>query len=66
MHLLFSTKTLVFSQVSIEEVNTVASSKFEQVEQGDEDVSLIESFKQPFPTRERRKPVMEREMDSYG
>jgi hypothetical protein len=66
MHLHFSTKTWAFSQASIEEVNAVASSKFEQVEQIDEVVSLIESFKQPFPLRERGSPVMDGEMDSYG
>jgi hypothetical protein len=31
-----------------------------------EEVSLIESFRQPFPTRERRSPVMNGDMDSYG
>lgn len=66
MHLHFSTKTSAFSRATIEEVNAVASSKFEQVEQIDEVVSLIKSFKQPFPLRERGSPVMDGEMDSYG
>jgi hypothetical protein len=66
MYLLFSTTTSTLSQKCIEEVNTVASSKFELIEQVDEEVSLIESFSQPFPLRERDQPVMDREMDSYG
>jgi hypothetical protein len=56
-------ETTVFSYASIEEVDAVAFSEFEQ---NDEQVALIESFTQPFPLRERDRPVMDGEMDSYG
>ena len=47
----------------IEEVDTVA---FLELEQIDEQVALIESFKQPFPLRERGSTGVDGEMDSYG
>ncbi|MGA2887694.1 MAG: hypothetical protein ABSE51_06545 [Terracidiphilus sp.] len=56
-------RTTAFSEVSIEEVDSVASSELEQV---DEQVTLIESFSQPYPMRAHGKPVMNGEMDSYG
>ena len=56
-------RTTAFSEVSIEEVDAVAFSKLEQL---DEQVALIESFTQSFPLRERGSPVMDGEMDSYG
>lgn len=58
-----ATRRTAFSYDSIEEVNQVASSEFEHI---DEQVALIESFTQPFPLRERDKPVIDGEMDSYG
>jgi hypothetical protein len=63
MHAYCATRPTAFSEVSIEEVDVVVSSELEQI---DEQVALIESFKQPFPLRERSKPVMEGEMDAYG
>jgi len=63
MYTIAETRTLAFSETSIEEVVTVASSELEQI---DEQMYLIESFKQPFPMQERRKPVMDGEMNSYG
>ena len=58
-----ATRTTAFSDDSIEEVDAVASSELEQI---DEQVALIESFSQPFPMQERGKPVTDGEMDSYG
>jgi hypothetical protein len=58
-----ATRTTAFSGNSIEEVDPVAFSEIEQI---DEQMALIESFQQPFPTRERGKPVTDGEMDSYG
>lgn len=55
--------TTAFSEASIKEVDAVAFSEFEQI---DEQVALIESFRQSFPTRERGKPVTDGEMESYG
>lgn len=63
MYSIAAKRTLEFSETSIEEVDTIASSEFEQI---DEQVALIESFSQPFPLRERSKPVMVGEMDAYG
>jgi hypothetical protein len=63
MHAYCATRTTAFSEASIEEVETVAFSEFVQI---DEQVALIESFKQPFPMQERGKPVTDGEMDSYG
>jgi hypothetical protein len=57
------TKTVAFSEASIEEVETVTSPRFEQI---DEHVSLIESFSQPYPLRARDRSVMDGEMDRYG
>lgn len=56
-------RTTAFSAASIEEVDAVASSELEQI---DELVALIESFRETFPTRERSKTVTDGEMDSYG
>jgi hypothetical protein len=56
-------KTTAFSEASIVEVDAVNLSAFEQ---RDEHAILIESFSQPFPTRERGSPVVDGEMDSYG
>ena len=58
-----ASKTSAFSGDSIEEVEQVTYSKLEVI---DEQVPLIEGFKQPFPLRERGKPVVDGEMDSYG
>jgi hypothetical protein len=63
MHACCATRTTAFSEASIEEVDAAAFLAFEQFE---EQVALIESFRQPFPTRERGKPVTDGEMDSYG
>jgi hypothetical protein len=63
MHAYCATRTTAFSEASIEEVDTVTSPELEQI---DEQAFLIESFRQPFPTRERGKPVTDGEMDSYG
>ena len=63
MHEADATRTTAFSDASIEEVDAVTFSEFEQL---DEQVALIESFTQPFPLRERGSPVMDGEMDSYG
>jgi len=63
MYAYCATRTTAFSEVSIEEVDAIAFSELEQI---DEQVALIESFSQPFPTRERDKPVMDGEMDAYG
>jgi hypothetical protein len=57
------TGTTAFSEASIEEVDPVAFSELEQI---DEQTAPIESFRQPFPTRERGNPVTDGEMDSYG
>ena len=58
-----ATRTPAFSDDSIEEVDAVASSELEQI---DEQVALIESFSQPFPMQERVTPVIDGEMDAYG
>lgn len=58
-----ATRTTAFSDASIDEVDAGAFSEFEQI---DEQVALIESFSQPFPLRERDKPVIDGEMDGYG
>lgn len=63
MDLVQSAETEKFTDASIEEVDTVASPAYLQI---DEQVSVIESFSQPFPTRAHNKPVMSGEMDSYG
>jgi|WetSurMetagenome_2_1015567.scaffolds.fasta_scaffold263714_2 hypothetical protein len=63
MHAADATRTTAFSDDSIEEVDAVAFLAFEQI---NEQMVLIESFRQPFPTRERGKPVTDGEMDSYG
>ena len=57
------TRTTAFSDDSIEEIDISVSSELEQIE---EHVALIESFRQPFPLRARGKSVMDGEMDSYG
>jgi hypothetical protein len=56
-------RTTAFSEVSIEEVDVGAFSELEQI---DERIALIESFTQPFPLRERDRPVIDGEMDAYG
>jgi hypothetical protein len=56
-------RTAKFSEASIMEVDAINFSPSEQI---DEQVFLIESFSQPFPTRERGSPVIDGEMDSYG
>ena len=56
-------RTTAFSEASIEEVDSVVLSDFEQI---DEQVALIESFRKSYPLRERRTPVTDGEMDSYG
>jgi len=58
-----ATRATAFSEVSIEEVDPVG---FPELEQIDNQVALIESFKQPFPMQERGSPVKDGEMDSYG
>lgn len=58
-----ATRRTAFSDDSIEEVNQVASSELEQI---NEQVALIKSFSQPFPMQERGRPVMDGEMDAYG
>jgi len=58
-----ATRTTSFVEASIEEVHSVTLTEFHQI---DEQVSLIESFSQPYPLRVRDKPVMDGEMDSYG
>ena len=63
METFVSHTTTAFSEASIEEVDSVT---FLELEQIDEQVSLIESFSQPFPLRERGDPVMDGEMDAYG
>ena len=63
MYTVAAARTLAFSETSIEEVDAVAFSEFDQL---DEQVALIESFRQPFPLRERDKPVLDGEMDAYG
>jgi hypothetical protein len=63
MHAADAARATSFSDDSIEEVEQVTSSELEQI---DDQVALIESFRQPFPLRERGKPVMDGEMDSYG
>ena len=63
MYTVAAARTLAFSETSIEEVDVVAFSEFEQI---NEYVALIESFNQPFLLRERDKPVMDGEMDAYG
>ncbi len=63
MDFLETARTTVFSETSIEGVDVVAFSELEQI---DEQVALIESFRQPFPLRERDKTVMDGEMDAYG
>jgi hypothetical protein len=63
MHAADATRTTAFSDDSIEEVDVVAFSELELI---DEQVALIESFSQPFPLQERDKTVMDGEMDSYG
>ena len=63
MHSADVARTTTFSEFSIEEVDAVAFSELEQI---DDQVALIESFTQPFPLRERDKPVMDGEMDAYG
>jgi hypothetical protein len=63
MHAADATRTTAFSDDSIEEVDPVASSELDQI---DEQAALIESFSQPFPMQERGKPVLDGEMDSYG
>lgn len=55
--------TTEFSDSSIVEVDSIT---FLGLEQNEEQVALIESFTQPFPMRERDKPVMDGEMNSYG
>jgi hypothetical protein len=55
--------TNAFSEFSVEEVDAVA---FSELEQNDDQVALIESFKQPFSMQERRRPVVDGEMDAYG
>jgi hypothetical protein len=56
-------RTPAFSEASIEEVEDLTSSAFEQI---DEQVPLIESFRQPYPVRARGKPVMNGEVAKYG
>ena len=63
MHAADATRTTAFSDDSIEEVDVVAFSELELI---DEQVALIESFKQPFPLRERGSTGVDGEMDSYG
>ena len=63
MHAADAARATSFSDDSIEEVEQVTSSELEQI---DDQVALIESFRQPFPLRERGKPVMDGEMDAYG
>ncbi len=55
--------TMAFSENSIEELGCLTSADIAQI---DEPVALIESFSQPFPLRERGKPVTDGEMDAYG
>jgi len=56
-----ASKPKAFSEASIEEVDTLVLSEFELI---DEELTLIESFLQPFPTRERSSPIMDGEMNS--
>jgi hypothetical protein len=63
MHAYCATRTTAFPEFSVEEVDAVA---FSELEQTDEQVALIESFKQPFLMQERRRPVVDGEMDAYG
>jgi hypothetical protein len=56
-------ETGTFTVSSILEVDAVIASDLDEI---DEQAILIESFRQPFPTRERGKPVPDGEMDSYG
>jgi hypothetical protein len=56
-------RTTAFSDDSIEEVDVVAFSELEQI---DQQAALIESFTRPFPLRERDRPVTNGEWDSYG
>jgi hypothetical protein len=63
MHRVNASRATAFTEASIEEVDEVAFSELEQI---DEQVALIESFTQPFPLRERDGPVVDGEMDSYG
>jgi len=58
-----ASRTTAFPDTSIEEVDAVA---FSELELNDEQVALIESFTQPFPMRERGRPVVDGEMNSYG
>jgi len=52
-----------FTVSSITEVDTVIASELDEI---DEHSILIESFRQPFPLRERGKPVVDGEMDPDG
>jgi hypothetical protein len=63
MYAYCATRTTAFFEVSIVEVDAVAFSELEQI---DKHAALIKSFTQPFPLRERDKPVMDGEMDGYG
>jgi hypothetical protein len=56
-------RATAFPETSIEEVEFVAFSELEQI---DEQIALIESFRQPYPMRARCKRAMDGEMDSYG
>lgn len=58
-----STRTTAFSDTSIEEVDSITSLGFGQL---DEQATLIASFKQPFPIQERARSVVDGEMDAYG
>jgi hypothetical protein len=55
--------TRAFSITSIIEVDTVIAS---QLDESEEQSILIESFRQPFPLRERGKTVVDGEMDPDG
>ena len=63
MYAYCTTRTTAFSEDSIEEVDAVAFSELEQI---DEQVALIESFRQSYPLRARNETVMDGEMDAYG
>jgi hypothetical protein len=56
-------ETEAFSALSIVEVDAAVRIDPSEI---DGHSALIESFRQPFPLRERGEPVVDGEMDSYG
>jgi hypothetical protein len=59
----YAIRTIAFPDASIEVIDAESCPELECI---DEEVTLIKSFRQPFPLRERDKPVMDGEMVAYG